>query len=389
MSKTNLVLTLFLLYSPTNYADQWRVDAKIKQDFAYDDNVRMSQDNPQGSLEYKFTPVANFSLKTDNFFVHASTSYGLQRYPQISSLNRTTQAHTIGMNYLTERSEWTVNATMNVAPSRNTAVEDSGVFSSDSQKTTLMVNPFFSYKLTELDVLKLTANYTQTTYSTTDFSNYQSHLINFAWQRQWTERYSSSISASYSTFQSSSVRLNTKLNSGTYNLNFGSTYAISEQWDITGTIGGRFTKSENTSTFGSTKSQSQGFLLNAGLNYKGEQLSGQLNLSRSLMPSSRGQLQEQNRVGLNLQYQITERLSSSLTTNYQVTSRSATDNERASRENIILQPAINWHVSQDWTVTGSYRYRGQNIAGTQNKQAESNLFMLSINYNWQGLSLSR
>ncbi len=388
MFKKMSALTILLLYSPINYAAQWTVDGDIRQEIAYDDNVRMAI-IPRGSIEYKLTPSASFAYKTDTSVVQGSASYGIQRYFSMKNLDRSIQNYKLSGNYATERSNWGIAASMTVAPSRNTAVEDSGNFSSNSQKTMLNVSPSVSYSVTELDSLKLSAGYSQITFSTTEFSNSQSSRLNLAWQRQWSERYSSSISASYSTFQSSNLSSNTELDSGTYNVNLGSTYAISEQWDITGTVGGRFTKSENLSILGSAKSQSQGFLLNAGLSYKGEQLSGQLNLSRSLMPSNRGQLQEQNRANFSLQYQVTERLHGLVTASYQLSNRSATDNENSSRENIILQPTLHWKLSQEWTVSGGYRYRNQKITGSQDKQVESNLFMLTIHYNWQGLSLSR
>jgi hypothetical protein len=209
------------------------------------------------------------------------------------------------------------------------------------------------------------------------------------WQRQWTERYSSSVSVSRSSFQSSNSNSNTKLNSQTYNINLSSTYLLSEQWKLFTVIGGRVTFSKNSFAGNSIKSQSQGFLINSGVSYKGENSLSQLSFNRSLMPSSQGQLQEQNKLNLNLSYQFTEHLSALLTASYQLTNRSATNGDKNSRENMIIQPAITWHFLQEWTMSGSYRYRSQKSTGSQNKEVASNLFMLTINYNWDGLSLSR
>lgn len=379
---------IILLFSSTCYADQWAIDGKIRQEFAYDDNVRMSE-SPKGSVEYKLTPVLNLSHKTETSLIYINTSYGIQRYLAMSDLDRAIQNHKVGANYLTEKSNWSIVASMNIAPSRNTAVEDSGNFNSNSQKTTFSIIPSVSYYLTELDVLKLNTHYSQTTYSTTDFSNNLSYSIGLDWQRQWTERYSSSVNLSYSSFQSSNTNLNTKLDSGTYNINVSSTYFLTEQWKLFAVIGGRVTFSENSFAGNGIKSQSKGFLIDSGVSYKGESSFSQLSFNRSLMPSSQGQLQEQNKLNLNLSYQFTEHLSALLTASYQLTNRSATNGEKNSRKNVILQPSINWHFLQDWTMSGSYRYRSQKSTGSQNKDVASNLFMLTINYNWDGLSLSR
>jgi len=381
-------ILIILLFSSTSYADQWLIDGRIKQDFAYDDNVRMSE-SPKGSVEYKLTPMLNLSHKTDTSLIYIDTSYGIQRYLAMSELDRAIQRHNMEANYSTEKSHWSIAANMNIAPSRNTAVEDSGNFDSNAQKTIFSITPSVSYHLTELDVLKLNTHYSQTTYSTTDFSNNLSYLVGLDWQRQWTERYSSSVSLSHSSFQSSNTSLSTKLKSQTYNINLSSTYFLSEQWKLFAVVGGRITFSENSLAGNGIKSQSKGFLINSGISYKGESSSSQLGFKRSLMPSSQGQLQEQNKLSLNLSYHFTEHLSSSLTASYQLTNRSATNGEKNSRENIILQPAINWHFLQDWTMNGSYRYRSQKSTGTQNKEVSSNLFMLTISYNWDELSLSR
>lgn len=386
MNKKGVLIVL--LFSSTSYADQWSIDGRIKQDFAYDDNVRMLQ-SPKGSIEYKLTSMLNLSHKTDTSLLYIETSYGIQRYLAMSELDRALQHHKIGGNYSTEKSDWSIVASMNIAPSRNTAVEDSGNFDSNAQKTIFSISPSVSYHLTELDTLGLNTHYSQTTYSTTNFSSNLSHLVSLDWQRQWTERYSSSVSFSHSSFQSSNTNLNTKLNSQTYNINLSSTYLLSEQWKLFTVVGGRITFSENSLAGNGMKSQSKGFLINSGISYKGESSSSQLGFKRSLMPSSQGQLQEQNKLNLNLSYHFTEHLTTSVTASYQLTNRSATNGEKNSRENIILQPSINWHFLQDWTMNGSYRYRSQKSAGTQNKEVASNLFMLTISYNWDELNLSR
>ncbi len=379
---------IMLLYAPVNYADQWTLDANVRQELGYDDNITMSS-QPQGSMEYKLIPVINFAHKTETSDIQASASYGMQRYLAMQSFDSTLQNYKVLGNYATQRAHWGVTANMSIAPNRNTAIADSGNFASNSQRTTIGISPFVSYELTQLDSLKLLANYSKTTFSTSEFSNSQTNTIDAAWQRQWTERYSSSINISYSAFHSNNATSKTYTNSYTYSLNFNSTYLLSEQWKIMVSLGGRLTDTENGNIIGISKKQSEGFLSNTNLSYKGENLSGQLGFNRSLIPSTAGQLQEQTQAMLSLQYQITELLYAGMTANYQLTGQSASSSQKSSRENIIFQPSLTWQLSPDWTLSGEYRYRSQKITGLQDRQVESNSFMLTINYNWQGLSLSR
>jgi hypothetical protein len=376
-----LAWAVLLSFSRLSLASQWTVDAKIQQQLGYNDNVRMSK-TPQGSLHYTLTPVVNFSHKTANSLIDASASYGIQRYSSIKTLNRTLQNYHINAKYLTDLTVWEIAASMNIAPSLNTASMYSGNFSSNAERTTQSVSPSFSYKLNEIDSLKLHGNYSQTSYSGNDFNNNQSYSVNLDWQRAWSDRFSNHISISYAAFSSDIQQ------SSTYNLNLGLNFMLSEQWSVKSTVGGRLTNSESVAS----KNQSEGFLVNATLDYSGEKLSSQLGINRSLLPSSQGQLQEQDSLNFTLDYALSQKLSTSFSANYQRTNTTSLSNRSTSREYLTLQPALNWQIDSDWTISASYQYRTQNSATGQNTGVSSgfsNSVMLTINYNWQGLSLSR
>lgn len=376
-----LAWAVLVSFSRLSFASQWTVDAKIHQQLGYNDNVRMSK-TPQGSLHYTLTPVVNFSHKTANSLIDASASYGIQRYSSISTLNRSLQNYHLNAKYLTNLTVWEIAASMSIAPSLNTASMYSGNFSSNAERTTQSVSPAFSYKLNELDTLRLNTNYSQTSYSGNDFNNNQSYSINLDWQRAWSERFSNNLSVSYSSFSSDIQQ------SSTYNLNLGLNFMLSEQWSIKSTVGGRLTNSESFAN----KNQSEGFLVNATLNYSGEKLSSQLGVNRSLLPSSQGQLQEQDSLNFTLDYPLSQKVSTSFSANYQRTNTTSLSNLSMSREYLTLQPALNWQIDSDWTVSASYQYRTQNSSTGQNTGVSSgfsNSVMLTINYNWQGFSLSR
>jgi opacity protein-like surface antigen len=229
--------------------------------------------------------------------------------------------------------------------------------------------------------------------------------LNLAWSRKWTERYSSSLSIFYSNFESSrnSTIDGIETTSDSIGINISSTYLLSEKWEIFGTIGGRVTESDTDfiTILGknSIKNRTEaGFLLDAGFNYNGESLSALFNVNRSLVPSSQGQLNEQSRISLDLDYQITERLSFGMLTSYQESESASIDNGQTesialndqlnNRKNLTIQPSMSWKLSPDWVLSTSYRYRYQERSGNE-KAADSNSIILSINYHWQGLSIAR
>jgi hypothetical protein len=86
-----------------------------------------------------------------------------------------------------------------------------------------------------------------------------------------------------------------------------------------------------------------------------------------------------------------------LMTSYQETDSVIDNNDGLgiSRTNIRVSPNINWKLTEDWLLSASYAYRQQErpssatIGNIRAGTVESNIFMLSINYNWPGLSISR
>lgn len=374
-------------------AAEWSLNAEVKQDIGYDDNVRMLVD-PQASFLYQITPVLNFFHKTSVSELTASVSYGYQHFFDISELNRDFQKYGLAGNYQMERITWALASSYHVTPSRDSAEQDSGDFALDSEKTSRSITPSVTYQVTQLDSLNFSPSYSDATYSTDDFSDYENKALNLAWSRKWTERYTSSLSVFYSKYESTrnSVIDGISTSSDSFGINFSSTYLLSEKWKIFGTLGGRVTESDtdfiSITGINSINNTSQGFLLDAGFDYSGESLSALFNVNRSLIPSSQGQLNEQSRVNLDLNYQITERLSAAMLSSYQESESTSTRNVSGTRKNLTIQPSVRWKLSPDWVLSTSYRYRYQQRPGEE-KAADSNSIMLSIDYNWQGFSIAR
>lgn len=381
-----------LLSISVAYGDEWVVDATVAQDLFYDDNVTMTEE-PRGSFAYKIIPVVNLLHRTEVSEIRAAASYGTQVYDKFDALNQDIQKYDVTGNYLTERSQWGLAANYNVAPARDTAEEDSGVFASAAQKTSWSIGPSISYRLTELDNLILSQSYSETRYSSGNFSDNQSLLIDLAWQRQWAERYSSSLRVYYLSddFENQGGLNVSQTNNETYGADVAGTYLISERWDVDGSVGIRRTDTEFYLTTDGlslvNRSSSFGFLFDFGARFHGERLSAQLRFNRSLVPTAQGQLNQQTRAEASLQYELTPHLAADVGASYQI-SEPVGDEINIRRDNMNFQSSLRWRIFRDWTVVGSYRFRYQDSESRQ-QAVDSNLFMLAINYNWQGLSFSR
>jgi hypothetical protein len=385
-------------------AAEWSIKGFVDQFLSYDDNVRMRTPKA-GSFEYKIIPTLTFLHKTDVSEIQANASYGTQVYsnPVFSQLNQDIQKYSFSGLYKTERIDWGMSWAYSIVPSRNTALQDSGNFNASSATDKWHVSPYLTYKISEIDSLNLAFSYGESSFSNsagTGFRNNDTKDVQLTWQRLWTERYSSSVNAFYSNYFSQrgpgglgSFGGVKSVSYDSVGVNFSNAYSWSENWKFNGTVGGRYTVSEANAN----NSSSFGFLANGAIEYTGESYSAGLHVGRSLAPSNQGALQELTSVDFNANYKITDNLSAGFDTGYHL-STLVNQGNQSTRETIVVNPSIRWNVLPELALVGSYRYRTQDRSGngsavnsfnTGISNSDSNLFMLSINYNWQGLMLSK
>jgi hypothetical protein len=435
------IALLIIINITSSNADEWKVNAGIVQNISYDDNVIMrgddipinDDDQNRASLIYKVTPSLNLSHKTDVSDISAFASYGVQRYFDIKKFDRNHQNYGIKGQYNTERIRWELDSSYSVTPSRDTAQQESGEFDIDAERKSFSISPSVSYEITEQDSLSFLTQYINAQYSINDsdrkeltderctsalfnankldtscnFSNYNVIDFKLLWSRKWSERYRSSLDVFYTNFKSSKIITDEdELKSHTGGANITSTYIFSESLDLFGTVGFRVTKTNDTTNRSfiiladpedpnsvdkfSTKegSNEPGWLLNIGANYHDNNWQTEFVVYHGLEPSSQGGLLDQTKVSIDLRYDFTERLYATLLSDYQISKPHEGENERT---NVTFHPSISWRLNPEWTLSTSYRYRYQKrfLRSNEEEEADSNLYMLSINYRWQGLNIAR
>jgi len=389
-----------LCFIKSAYAAEWAIDGRIKQNFSYDDNVRMLEEK-QGSFIYEITPVLNASYRTLNSEIAASASYGYQLYEAIPDFNRGTQNYTLLGSYLTERTTYSLSASYSKAPARNSADIDTGNNTTNADRASWSVAPVIAYRISAIDTLSIKGSYGETLYSSDQFvsdiggfSDNKNALLDLGWTRQWSERFSGGVSVTYYHYESEPtlLQLSNSIVSDSYGINFSNSYLLSEKWKIIINLGYRYTDTKNNVNIidQSIDQTSHGFTTDSSLTYNGEVISASASISQSLVPSGQGQLNQQSGVNLTFGYKLTQRLSAGLQTSYLYSKPIGGVREilGEERQNITVTPSINYQLAPDWTLSGSYRYRLQDNSQLGNV-TDSNTIMLTLGYNWPGLSLSR
>jgi hypothetical protein len=414
MIKCLLVINLLLVVcNQLAFADEWQVSGLVDQSMGYDDNVTMRPDPlNQGSFWYRITPVLNLIHRTEATEIKTNATYGTQVYSDIPSFSQDFQNYGLDSIFKTEMIDWKLGFNYSITPTRNLGYQ-TGNFSSAAFNESWSINPAMIIKLNDIDKLIFSPGYSESSFTrqsgtdpadiNTNFRDYNTIDMSLTWQRLWSERYNSTVSLFGSILDSQSGNQNSldnirDLSNTSVGINFGNNYLIDEKWIIDGTIGVR-----NTETvINSVSSSSVGFLANVGVNYKDDDYTAGFYFNRSLNPSNFGSLQEQTGVGFNFNYSVLKNLSVNLNANYQKSTIVNNNQQQLvnlssqrSRQNIVIEPSVHWNFLPEWSLTGSYRYRTQDkvtvdsTVGSPEKLAESNLFMLSVNYNWQGIKFSR
>jgi predicted porin len=386
MNKIISIAVLCIL--PITYAQaaQWSLSGSLNPSLEYDDNIFMRDTNKVSDYHSRVTPtlVATYGLeKAEASF---STGYVMDRYETSRQLDQDDPFYKFNSSYQTQRSNWGLGLSYVESSSRSDAEDDTGDFETNSTSTTKSISPSFSYQLTERDAVSLNANYSDKTYSTTDFSNSETRSLSTSWQHQFTERLNGGLSLSANNNKSNGGT--SKTDDDTYNLSLTTSYDMSEIWVIKGSVGVRQLDSKQTNALGVTdKNSDTGSSLDFNINYKHDVNAANLSVSRSISPSSTGDVNEHDKISLSLSRQLSETLTASISSSYQET-RSASDDSTNVRKNINVTPSLNWTFAHNASLGLSYKYRQQKES-QDDTNVSSNAIMLTLNYNWDGFRVSR
>ena len=173
-----------------------------------------------------------------------------------------------------------------------------------------------------------------------------------------------------------------------YNLSSSIRYDYSELWNIGGNVGIRKLNSKQTDNLGVTDSNSSsGLSLDINASRTTELDTMSFGISRAVLPSNTGDVNETDRISFSWSRKITETISTSFNSSYQQTT-SAIEENNQERENLNISPAINWQFERNLGLNLAYKYRQQKESELSTN-VSSNSLSLTLNYDWDGLRASR
>lgn len=385
-------------------ADQWKIAGTLEQGLEFDDNIGLRVDATP-AFGYLMRPSFQADWSTPFAHLGVNGRGDIRRYDDsIWDCDN----FSLGADHRYTRPRHALSVAGNYARSCSYSQQanDTGILLPNNQSDSFDLSPTWVWQITRRDRVSVSPNYSQTRFSNTgvglfgqvaiNYRNNKSYGVSVSEQHQWDRRLSSSLdlSFSHSEFGGSGAALSQGTSSqDVFGFQIGAQYALSRAWSINAGGGGRWVSSP-----GDAGGLSFGQTANVAVNYKGRRDSYSLTYSKSVSPSSFGQIQDISSLGMKYGYEFNRELSVSVNGSYSENQPVGLSQlGQPKRDYYEASVELAWKFSRDWRLSAKYRYRMQDYATSANNRSDallggmrdSNAITLQINYHWDGLRDAR
>ena len=377
ISKSIAGALLLVTFPAASLAAGWVADFSFDADATYDDNFLMS-DTEQESWIYSVKPEVSLIYLTPVMTSELDAKLAVKRYSEFDQFDSEDPAFSWKNSYKRARSTWSMDFGYRESSQRDFAEEDTGQFDSNTIVETVYVDPSVVFRVTEKDDLGISLGFTERDYDADDFSDNENETVGLNWQHKVDEVLSTTANISVSKYQADRPNINT--NETDYeNITVGFIYQYSESLNINGSTGYFQSDSRKRIISGPAvvivDSENTGLLLNLGMNYSQEKTDWSLSLSRGLYPSSQGDVEERDSLGIGFEHRFTTRSSSGINVSWYNTN--SVDNDR---ESINISPYYHYRLTEKLTLQTSYVFRSfdRQLGG----EVDSNRVKLGLRYSF-------
>ena len=380
MNKTtkSIAAAILLVSLPAvSLAAGWVADFSFDADATYDDNFLMNEAE-QDSWIYSLKPEASLIYLTPVIKSELDAKLAVKRYSEFDRFDSEDPAFNWKNSYKRARSTWSLDFGYSENSQRDAADQDTGQFDSNTIVETVYVDPSVVFSVTEKDDLGISLGYTERDYDADDFSDNENETVGVNWQHKVDEVLSTTANISVS--QYTADRPNVNSNETDYEkITAGFIYQYSESMTINGSAGYFQSDSRKRIISGPVvlivDSEITGVLLNLGMNYSQEKTNWSFNLSRNLYPSSQGDVEERDSVGIGYERKFTARSSSGINVSWHETNSAAED-----RESINISPYYHYRITEKLKLQTSYVFRSfdRQLGG----EVESNRVKMGLRYSF-------
>jgi Uncharacterized protein conserved in bacteria (DUF2320). len=375
-------------------AAEWYLQPEISGQALYDDNRRLTPENPASEWSGIFSPSLTFGTRTPNLDVSGFARVDVYRSTD-SDLNRTNEFFGLRPIYRTALSTWRFDTDFRRDDTLTTLLAEGdpndpvlGRFRERIRRNRVILRPSWTRTLTPLYDLKLGYLFTGTFYEDpargqlpTNLTDNISNGINAQLSRRLTEVDRLGVIALFDRFDERGG--DGQSNNAGFQLSYARTFSETLSADVA--PGVRYTSTRDQGrTF-----ESVGLLFNASMLKRFRASTLRVTLFQGAAPSSIGGAALLRRqIDIRWQGDIASRWSFSIASRAFQAERLNGVGRADDRYYVQVDPTISYQVTRELFLDAGYRLRWQKRKSDA-KSATSNAFIIGLNYSWDKLAISR
>jgi hypothetical protein len=379
------------------FGAEWAMAPSLQLKAQHDDNIFLTNDDPVSASGFTISPLITLSRQTAASTTNMEGRLIFNRYTDDEIDDPDVQTITLQSQATERRSTWGINSDLKRDTTTNTITgtlneDDSGADKDiDANLVTVQVRrnrldaaPFFNYRLTERDSVRLRYILQRTFYTDEPSSSL------FDYKRQGVE-------ASFLRSLARSDSVTATVNASNYKAPDAGTetddYSAQGSWthnyatDLRSKVSlGISTKSTKQ---GDERIDSTGSIFGLGLIKQYSELTSyNVQIGRRLRPSGAGVVVQSDSFDLDLSHAFSSRWSSSLAISAYKNRSLDFFSSSVDRVYYEIEPQLSWKITRFWYIDASYKYRWQKYDAEQDS-ADSNAVFLAIDYAWPKMAVSR
>jgi hypothetical protein len=383
-------------------AEEYEFKGMLDQQAQYNDNITLRQDK-QSVFGYVLTPLVQGAVRSRLMELNARAQGNIRRYDD-DRFDCDTYNVGAGGQYQMKTSVFGVNGTYGKNCTYSLQLADNALLNPQSRSENYQISPTWSWDWARNHKLVAEGSYSKSTYTTlggataTTLSNSEIYTARLTEIHVWSPDLTVLGGLNFSDIRYSGVAASSQ---NIYGIQVGANYALSPHWSLSVGGGPRWadtrTRGDGVTVVGGS-GVTLGYTDNISLTYTGKVDQVSLGYGDSINPSSIGQTVQVRSAFVNYRHDFTQRLALNLSTTYsssQSIQESGTQGRSFDSSSLTTTAGLAWSMAKEWKLGGTYTYRWQDVGQSggintlANGTTDSNLVMLFLNYEWEGIRDSR
>lgn len=370
-------------------AEAWQVDPSFDLRAGYDDNIRLRDGDDDAAVETRVGGNLELARLSE---VSETRAYVRAAYIGYTSADDNsldnTESYVLGFNSRYKPAELqgleltieyvgdTVGGSGEESEDTSSVDVDTGVVSTQVDRSTLRVQPKWQMELSELSTVGVNYSYEDVEFDTDPgasfLQDYDFHRLGGYYSYKWTETSVLKPQIEYAQYESERGE-----EVDSIQLRLGYEKKLTETSRFWASVGGHTTELERVT--GST--DDSGVLFDLNYDKQTERTYSSLRLERLLAPSGEGELLETDQLSASMSTKFRERIHFNVYASYFITEDAFDDafSQQRERKYAIVMPGVNYEVLQHWRVGLQYRFRWSDD-DTRPSDVKSNGVFLTLNY---------